>query len=107
MVLKRSFGHILKRVMFLRWKLVNQRNKIYHKTYVLLGVQQNLSFQNQPQDYYEHLHFSDPVVKIVHPHVENVIFRGKTNTAIHGPHINGVGSSMAMIILTIMWKITT
>ena len=23
----------------------------YHKTYVLLGVQQNLSFQNQPQDY--------------------------------------------------------
>ena len=27
------------------------KNKTYHKTYVLLGVQQNLSFQNQPQDY--------------------------------------------------------
>ena len=51
MVLKGSFGHILKGVMFLKWKLVNQRNKIYHKTYVLLGVQPNLSFQNQPQDY--------------------------------------------------------
>ena len=51
MVLKVSFGHILKGVMFLKWKLVNQRNKIYHKTYVLLGVQQNLSLQNQPQDY--------------------------------------------------------
>ena len=51
MVLKESFGHILKGVMSLKWKLVNQRNKIYHKTYVLLGVQQNLSFQIQPQDY--------------------------------------------------------
>ena len=50
MVLKGSFGHILKGVMFLKWKLVNQRNKIYHKTYVLPGVQHNLSFQNQPQD---------------------------------------------------------
>ena len=48
MVLKGCFGHILKGVMFLKWKLVNQRNKIYHKTYVFLGVQQNLSFQNQP-----------------------------------------------------------
>ena len=51
MVLKGSFGDILKGVMFLKWKLVNQRNKIYHKTYVLLVVQPNLSFQNQPQDY--------------------------------------------------------
>ena len=51
-------------------------------------------------------HFSDPVLKISHRHVENVIFQGKTNTAIHGPHINGVGSSMAIIIPTIMWKIT-
>ena len=47
MVLKGFFGHILKGVMFLTWKLVNQRNK----TYVLLGVQQNVCFQNQPQDY--------------------------------------------------------
>ena len=47
-VLKGSFGHILKGVMFLKWKVVNQTNKIYHKTYVLLGVQQNVSFQNQP-----------------------------------------------------------
>ena len=55
---------------------------------------------------YEHLHFSNPVLKISYPHVENVIFQGETSTAIHGPHINGVGSSMAIIILTIIWKIT-
>ena len=47
MVLKGFFGHILEGVMFLIWKLVNQRNKIYHNTYVFLGVQQN---QIQPQD---------------------------------------------------------
>ena len=52
---------------------------------------------------YEQLHFSDPVVEISDRHV----FPGKTNTAIHGPHINGMGSSMTIIILTIMWKITT
>ena len=57
MVLKGSFGHILEGVMFLKWKLVNQRNKIYHKTYVLLGVQQNLSFQNQPQEYYNYIYY--------------------------------------------------
>ena len=57
MVFKGSFWHILKGVMFLKWKLVNQRNKIYHKTYVLLGVQQNPSFQNQPQDYVRNLDF--------------------------------------------------
>ena len=44
MVFKGSFGHILKGIIFLKWKLANQRNKIYHKTYVLLGMQQNLSF---------------------------------------------------------------
>ena len=49
MVLKGSFGHILKGLMFLKWKLVNQRNILYNKTYVLLGVQQNLSFRNQPK----------------------------------------------------------
>ena len=50
--LKGSFVHILRGVMFFKWKLVNQRNKLYHKTYVLLGVQQNLIFQNQLQDYH-------------------------------------------------------
>ena len=52
---------------------------------------------------YEHLHFSDPVVDISDRHVENVIFLGKTNTAIHGPHINGMGASIVLIFLTIMW----
>ena len=56
---------------------------------------------------YEHLHFSDPVVEISDRHVENMIFLGKNNTAIHDPHINGMGSSIAIIVLTIMWKITT
>ena len=37
----------------------------------------------------------------------NVIFLGKTNTAIHDPQINGMGSSIAIIILAIMWKTTT
>ena len=37
---------------------------------------------------YEHQHFSDPVVENSHRHVENVILLGKTNTAIHGQHIN-------------------
>ena len=53
---------------------------------------------------YEHLHFPDPVVEISDRHVDNVILQGKTNTVIHGPHINGIGSSIAIIILTIMWK---
>ena len=39
MVLKGSYGHFLIGVMFPKWKLVNQRNRIYHKTYVLLEVQ--------------------------------------------------------------------
>ena len=47
------------------------------------------------------------MVDISDRHVENVIFLGKTNTAIHDPHINGMGSSIAIIILTIMWKTTT
>ena len=50
---------------------------------------------------YEYLHFSDPVVDISDRHVKNVIFLGKTNTAIHDPHINGMGSSIAIIIITI------
>ena len=54
---------------------------------------------------YEHLHFSEHMLKISYRHVENM--QGKTDTAIHSPHNNGVGSSMAIIILTIMWKITT
>ena len=67
MVLKGSLRHILKGEMW--WKLVNQRNEIYHKiyiyislyhkTYVLLGVQQNLSFLNQPRDYQAELPFCD------------------------------------------------
>ena len=40
MVPKGFFGHILKGVMFLKWELVSQRNNIYHKAYVLIGVQQ-------------------------------------------------------------------
>ena len=56
---------------------------------------------------FDHLHFSDPVVEISDRHVENVIFLGKTNTAIHGPRINSMGSSFVIIILTIRWKITT
>ena len=52
-------------------------------------------------------HFSDPVVEISDHHVENVIYLCKINTVIYGSEINGVGSSMAIITLTIMWKITT
>ena len=51
--------------------------------------------------------YSYPVVEISDRHVENVISLGKTNTAIHDPRINSMGSSIVIIILTIMWKITT
>ena len=35
-----------------------EKDNLYHKTYVFLGVQQNINFQNQPQDY--HTRFTWP-----------------------------------------------
>ena len=37
---------------------------------------------------HEHLRFLEPVVEISDRQVENVIFLGKSNTAIHSPHIS-------------------
>ena len=86
---------------FIRWRIGLLKSVTFQ---LLLRM---LSLFSQSLKSYEHLHFSDPVVEISDRHVENMIFLGKTNTAIHDPHINGMGSSIAIIILTIMWKITT
>ena len=82
---------------FIKWKIGLLESVTFQ---LLLRMLSSFSTVNKK---FRHLHFSDLVVEIGHRHVENVIFLGKTNTAIHGPHINGVGSSMAIIILTI-WK---
>ena len=86
---------------FIRWRIGLLKSVTFQ---LLLRMLSSFSAVTKS---YELLHFSDPVDKISDRHVEDVIFLGKTNTAIHGPQIKGVGSSMAIVILSIMWKITT
>ena len=48
---KTLIGHFLKGVMFWYYHLIDQTIRKNHETYDGRGVQQSLSFQNQPQDY--------------------------------------------------------
>jgi len=48
---KSLIGHFLKGVMFWNYHLIDQTIRKNHETYDGRGVQQNLNFQNQPQDY--------------------------------------------------------
>jgi len=63
---KSLIRHFLKGVMFWNYHLIDQTIRKNHETYDGRGVQQNLNFQNQPQDYVIYfLFFSASIITAV------------------------------------------